>query len=48
MVTAINLVLKFRFRANAETSYSVQYDLVMVVMSIMGSSEKFSHRMVRF
>jgi hypothetical protein len=43
-VTAINLVLP---RANAETSYSVRYDLVVVVISIIGSGEKFSYRMVR-
>ena len=47
MVTATNLVLKFRSRANAETSYSVRYDLVVVVISIMGGGEKFSHGMVR-
>jgi hypothetical protein len=47
MVTATNLVLKFRSRANAKTSHSVQYDLVVIVMSIMGSSEKFLHGMVR-
>ena len=38
--------LKFRLRANAETSYSVRYDLVVVV-GIMGGSEKFLYRMVR-
>jgi hypothetical protein len=47
MVTATNLVLKFRSRANIKTLYSVQYDLVVVVISIIGSSEKFSYRMVR-
>ena len=40
--------LKFRLRANIEMSYSVRYDLVVVIISIMGSSEKFSYRMVRF
>jgi hypothetical protein len=44
MVTAMNLVLP---RANTETSHSVQYDLVVVVMSIIGGGEKFSHGMVR-
>ena len=39
--------LKFRLRAKAETSYSVRYDLVVVVISIIGSSEKFLYRMVR-
>ena len=43
-VTATNLVLP---RANAETSHSVRYDLVVVVMSIVGGGEKFSHGMVR-
>ena len=38
---------KFRLRANAETSHSVRYDLVVVVMSIVGGGEKFSHGMVR-
>jgi hypothetical protein len=47
VVTATNLVLNFRSRANAETSYSVRYDLVVVVMSIVGGSEKFSYGMVR-
>jgi hypothetical protein len=47
MVTAINLVLKFRSRANAETPYSIQYDLVVVVMGIIGSGENFSYRIVR-
>ena len=37
---------KFRLRANAETSHSVRYDLVVVV-GIMGGNEKFSHGMVR-
>ena len=45
MVTATNL--NFRLRANAETLHSVQYDLVVVVISIIGGSEKFSYRMVR-
>jgi hypothetical protein len=27
--------------------YSVRYDLVVVVISIMGGGEKFSHRIVR-
>jgi hypothetical protein len=44
MVTAINLSL---LRANIETLYSVQYDLVVVVMSIIGGSEKFSYGIVR-
>jgi hypothetical protein len=47
VVTATNLVLKFRSRANTETSYSVRYDLVVVVISIVGSGEKFSYGMVR-
>jgi hypothetical protein len=47
VVTATNLVLNFRSRANAETSYSVRYDLVVVVISIMGGGEKFSHGIVR-
>ena len=38
---------KFRLRANAETSHSVRYDLVVVVMGIVGGGEKFSHGMVR-
>ena len=46
MVTATNLSL-FRLRANAETSHSVRYDLVVVVISIVGGSEKFLYRMVR-
>ena len=37
---------KFRLRANAETSHSVRYDLVVVV-GIVGGGEKFSHGMVR-
>jgi hypothetical protein len=45
VVTATNL--SFRLRANAETSYSVRYDLVVVVMSTVGGGEKFSHGMVR-
>jgi len=45
VVTATNL--SFRLRANAETSHSVRYDLVVVVISIMGGGEKFSHGMVR-
>jgi hypothetical protein len=32
---------KFRFRANAETSHSVRYDLVVVVVSIVGGGENF-------
>jgi hypothetical protein len=47
VVTATNLVLKFRSRANAETSHSVRYDLVVVVMSIVGSGEKFLYGIVR-
>jgi len=39
--------LKFRLRANAETSHSVRYDFVVVVASVMGSGKKFLHRMVR-
>ena len=38
---------KFRLRANAETSHSMRYNLVVVV-GIVGGSKKFSHRMVRF
>ena len=38
--------LKFRLRANAETSHSVRYDLVVVV-GIVGGGEKFLYRMVR-
>ena len=39
---------KFRLRANAETSHSVRYDMVVVVVaSIMGGGEKFLHGMVR-
>ena len=45
MVTAINL--SFRLRANAEISHSVRYDLVVVVMSIIGGGEKFLYRIVR-
>ena len=45
MVTATNI--SFRLRANIETSHSVRYDLVVVVISIIGGGEKFSHRMVR-
>ena len=37
---------KFRLRANAETLYSVRYDLVVVV-DIIGGGKKFSHGMVR-
>jgi hypothetical protein len=44
MVTATNLSL---LRANIEISYSVRYDLVVVVISIISGSEKFSYRMVR-
>jgi hypothetical protein len=44
VVTATNLSL---LRANIETSYSVRYDLVVVVMSIIGSGEKFLYRIVR-
>jgi hypothetical protein len=39
--------LKFRLRANAEILYSVRYDIVVVVVSIIGGSEKFLYRMVR-
>jgi hypothetical protein len=35
--------LKFRLRANAETSHSVRYNLVVVVISIVGGSKKFLH-----
>jgi hypothetical protein len=45
VVTAINL--SFRLRVNVEMSYSVQYNLVVVVISIIGSGENFLHRMVR-
>jgi hypothetical protein len=45
VVTATNL--SFRLRANAETSHSVRYNLVVVVMSIIGSGEKFSYGIVR-
>jgi hypothetical protein len=45
IVTATNL--SFRLRVNAKTLHSVQYNLVVVVMSIMGGGEKFSHRIVR-
>ena len=38
---------KFRLRANAETLYSVRYDLVVVV-GIVGGGEKFLYRIVRF
>ena len=38
---------KFRLRANAEMSHSVRYDLVVVVIGIVGGSEKFSYRIVR-
>ena len=38
---------KFRLRANAETSHSVRYNFVVVVVSVVGGSEKFSHGMVR-
>jgi hypothetical protein len=44
MVMATNLSL---LRANAEMLYSVQYDLVVVVISIIGSGEKFSYGIVR-
>jgi len=37
---------KFRLRANAETSHSVLVGLVVVVC-VVGRSEKFSHGMVR-
>jgi hypothetical protein len=47
MVTATNLVLKFRSRANAKILHSIQYNLVVVVINIVGSGEKFSHGMVR-
>ena len=39
--------LKFRLRANAETSHSMRYDMVVVVASIVGGGEKFSHGIVR-
>ena len=39
--------LKFRLRANAETSYSVRYNMVVVVASIVGGSEKFLYGIVR-
>ena len=44
-MTAINL--SFGLRANAETLYSVRYDLVVVVISIVGGSKKISYRIVR-
>jgi hypothetical protein len=39
--------LKFRLRANVETSHSVRYDIVVVVASIVGGGERFLHGMVR-
>ena len=39
--------VKFRLKANAETLYSVLVGLV-VVISIMGGSEKFLYKIVRF
>jgi hypothetical protein len=45
MVTATNL--SFRLKVNAETSYSVRYDLVVIIISIIGSGEKNLYRMVR-
>jgi hypothetical protein len=44
MVIATNLSL---LRANVEILYSVQYDLVVVVISIIGGGENFSYGMVR-
>jgi hypothetical protein len=38
---------KFRPKANAETSHSVLVEVVVVVISVVGGSEKFLHRMVR-
>jgi hypothetical protein len=38
---------KIRPRADAETLYSVRYDLVVVVVSVVGGSEKFLYGMVR-
>jgi hypothetical protein len=38
---------KFRLRANAKTLHSVRYNLVVVVVSIVGGGEKFLHGMVR-
>src|SRR6266702_6171633 len=38
---------KFRLRANAKTSHNMRYDMVVVVASIVGGGEKFSHRIVR-
>jgi hypothetical protein len=38
---------KFRPRANAETSHSVRYDMVVVVASSMGGGKRFSHGIVR-
>ena len=47
MVTATNLDLTLlRLKANTETSHSILVGLVVVV-SVMGSSEKFSHGIVR-
>ena len=34
--------LKFRPRVNVEMSYSMQYNLVVVVVSVIGSNKKFS------
>jgi hypothetical protein len=45
MVTTINI--NFRLKANIETLYSVQYDLVVIVISIIGGGENFLHRIVR-
>jgi hypothetical protein len=44
MVTATNLSL---LKVNVEMLYSVQYNLVVVVINIIGSSGKFLHGMVR-
>jgi hypothetical protein len=44
MVIAINLVLP---RVNIETLYSIQYDLIVVVINIISSGEKFLYRIVR-
>ena len=37
----------FRLKANAEISHSVLVGLVVVVVSIVGGSKKFSHGIVR-
>jgi hypothetical protein len=39
--------LSFRLRVNIKTLYSMQYNLVVVVISIIGGGEKFLYRIVR-